>query len=507
MDSNNKRIAKNTLMLYIRLLLSIIVGLYTSRVVLQTLGVEDYGIYGVVGGVVLMFSFLNATMSGATSRFLTFEMGKGNVEKLRDTFSSALIVHIIIALIVFVLAETLGLWFVCNKLVIPEDRYVAALYVYQFSILGSIIGIVQVPFNADIIANEEMDVYAYVELMHVFLKLGIVYLLLIGNFDKLILYAVLVLVVHCIVALTYGIYCTRHYLESRFRFVWNKDILIGLTSFSGYNLLGNFGSVFNLQGINFLINIFFGVTLNAACSIATTVSGIINGFVANIVVAFRPPITKAYAGDNISNVESLLCLALKTAIIIHTFFVIPLLIEMDTVLQVWLGTVPDYASIFCRIILISIYFETIRFILVIGIHAVGKVKNMSLVTGTCYIINPFVLYVLFKLDFGPKITYFGNIALNLVLIVWVLNLLHDYIPQLNIKKLVYSTLPSFGVAFFVFLLMYLLSTYFEPSFYRVLFITCLSTLLVAFLCYIFCLDSVQRIKVNKIVKNRLHLHG
>lgn len=214
---NNKRIAKNTLLLYVRMLISILVSLYTSRVVLNTLGVEDYGIYNVVGGIIAMFTFLNASMSGATSRFLTYEIGHGDSQKLKDTFSSALIIHIGIAIVIFIIAETIGLWFLTNKLVIPEDRMFAAHIVYQFSILSMMINVTQVPYNAAIIAHEHMDVYAYVELLNVFLKLGIIYLLLISNIDKLILYGILVFIVSLLIAMIYRLYCIKKFNECNMR--------------------------------------------------------------------------------------------------------------------------------------------------------------------------------------------------------------------------------------------------------------------------------------------------
>ena len=315
-SSNNKLIAKNTVMLYIRMLLSIIVSLYTSRIVLQTLGVEDYGIYGVVGGIVTMFSFLNSSMAGATSRFLTFEMGKGDEERLKSTFSSALIIHIGIALLVLILAETIGVWFLNNKLVIPEGRMDAAHWVLQFSILGMIVGFTQVPYNATIIAHEKMDIYAYVELVNVFLKLGIVYLLNIGNLDKLVLYAFLVLLVNVIVAIIYRIYCLRHYEECKFKFNFNKDISKSLLSFSLYNLFGNMGVVVNTQGTNFVINMFFGVIYNAAASIGTIVSNVVTGFASNVMTAFRPQITKSYALDDIPQFQSLILWAIKSMLLI-----------------------------------------------------------------------------------------------------------------------------------------------------------------------------------------------
>ena len=281
--SSNKRIAKNTVMLYIRMLLSVVVSLYTSRVVLEVLGVEDYGLYGLVGGVVSMFSFLNSTMAGATSRFLTFEMGKGDESRLKATFSSALIIHIGIALLVLLLSDTVGLWFLNNKLVIPEGRMHAAHWVLQFSVLGMMVSFTQVPYNAAIIAHEKMDVYAYVELLHVFLKLGIVYLLSIGNFDKLILYSFLVMAVNVLIAFVYRIYCIKHYEETKFSPHFDKKISKEIISFSLYNLLGNMGTVVNTQGTSFVINKFFGLIYNAAATVGTTVSSVVTGFSSNIM--------------------------------------------------------------------------------------------------------------------------------------------------------------------------------------------------------------------------------
>ena len=255
--NSNRRIAKNALMLYIRMFISMIVSLYTSRVVLNVLGVEDYGTYGIVGGVVGMLGFLNASMSGATSRFLTFELGRGNMKRLSDTFASALIAHIGIAIIVFVIAETIGLWFLLNKLVIPEGRMTAAHWVYQMSIVSAMIGITQVPYNATIMAHEKMDVY----------------LLTIGNFDKLILYGALVLMVSITIRMIYRIYCIRHFEESHFHWVWDKSIMKPLLGFSGWDLYGNMAFTIRMHGANFIINTFYGVALNAACSVAATVQG------------------------------------------------------------------------------------------------------------------------------------------------------------------------------------------------------------------------------------------
>lgn len=410
--SSNSRIAKNALMLYIRMFLTMIVGLYTSRVVLNTLGVEDYGIYGVVGGVVAMLGFLNASMSGATSRFLTFELGRGNKKRLADTFSSAMIVHIGIALVVFVLAETVGLWFLVHKLVIPEERMTAAHWVYQCSILSAMLNVTQVPYNATIIAHEKMDVYAYVEILNVALKLLIVYFLTIGNFDKLILYAVLVFAISLLIMVVYRIYCIHHFTESHFHWIWEKTILKPLLSFSGWNLYGNIGGVFQQQGTNFVINFFFGVVMNAAVSIGLTVANVVNQFSSNVMTAFRPQIIKYYSQDRKEEMKDLTILALKVIMFIYSLVAIPVFVDVETLLKLWLIDVPENSALFCRLFLISIFFETIRYIFIIDIHATGNVKLVSFTSGTLFVLIPFVSYLFLKLGFDVDVVFIIMIVTN-----------------------------------------------------------------------------------------------
>lgn len=458
-SSNSKRIARNTVALYVRMLLSTVVSLYTSRIVLQTLGVEDYGVYGVVGGIVAMFSFLNSTMAGATSRFMSFELGKGKEGRLRETCSSALTIHIGIALIVLVLSETIGLWFLCNRLVIPDGRMVAAHWVFQFSILSMVVSVTQVPYNAMIISHEKMDVYAYVELLHVFLKLGIVYLLLIGNFDKLILYAFLVLVVHIIVAMTYRIYCIKHYNESHFIPHVNKEVTKGILSFSVYNLIGNMGSVVNYQGTAFVINIFFGVVYNAAASIGLTISGTITGFASNIMTAFRPQIIKAYAQENIEQFESLILWAIKVILLVYSFIAIPAGFAIKEVLSIWLVEVPVYADVFCRLLLVSIFFSTLRYIIIMGIHATGRVKFVSLSTGILFCLNPFVIYLLFSCGLSPAYAYVSVIAVNIILAVIDMFILKYNEHRFALTGLIFTLLRVMAAIAIVMLISYFICMY------------------------------------------------
>lgn len=495
-SENNKRIAKNTLMLYIRMLLSMVVSLYTSRVVLDVLGVEDYGIYGVVGGVVAMFSFLNASMAGATSRFLTFEMGRGDEQRLKDTFSSALIIHIGIALVVFILAETVGLWFLCNKLVIPAERMEAAHWVYQLSIIGMAVNVTQVPYNASIIAHEKMEVYAYIELLHVFLKLGIVYLLVLGNFDKLILYAILILAINILIAGIYRFYCLKHYKESRFEFRINKDVSKGIVSFSLYNLFGNMGSVVNTQGTNFVINIFFGVLYNAAASVATTISGIVTGFASNIMTAFRPQITKSYAQGDIFQFQSLLLWALKAILLIYALIAIPVAFSIKELLSLWLVEVPPSTDIFCQLLLISIFFETARYVVIMGIHATGNVKRVSLFSGFTFLLNPFIIYVFYQYGCSVSLAYVSVILVNVFLLVVNICILHNNILSLSIGK-VLATLLRIVLVVVTSVICIYWSTQFKTGrpFIDILFVTSISCVLFGVLSLYVVLNKLQRAKI------------
>ena len=504
-SENNKRIAKNTLMLYIRMLLSMVVSLYTSRVVLDVLGVEDYGIYGVVGGVVAMFSFLNASMAGATSRFLTFEMGRGDELRLKDTFSSALIIHMGIALVVFILAETVGLWFLCNKLVIPVERMEAAHWVYQLSIIGMAVNVTQVPYNASIIAHEKMEVYAYIELLHVFLKLGIVYLLVLGNFDKLILYAILVLTINILIAGIYRFYCVKHYKESHFEFRINKDVAKGIVSFSLYNLFGNMGSVVNAQGTNFVINIFFGVLYNAAASIATTISGVVTGFASNIMTAFRPQITKSYAQGEIQQFQTLLSWALKAILLVYALIAVPVGFAINELLALWLVEVPPCTNIFCQLLLISIFFETARYIVIMGIHATGRVKWVSICSGISFTLNPFLIYILYKMECLVSFAYVSVIFVNLFLLIVNIVILSYNVRELSIKKVVVCPLLQVIVVVIISICGIYWSSQFktEAQLANIILLTCISSLLLGVLSLFVVFNKDQRIRVIRFVTNKI----
>ncbi len=498
-SSNNKLIAKNTVMLYIRMLINMAVGLYTSRVVLQVLGVEDFGVYNVVGGVVGMLSFLNATMSGATSRFLTFELGKGNREKLSVTFNSALVVHIGIALFVLIVAETAGLWFLYHKIVIPEGRMTAAAWIYQFSILSTMVGITQVPYNASIIAHEKMDVYAYVEIAHTLLKLLIVYLLCIISSDKLIVYGALTFAVSLLIALVYRIYSIRHFQESHFQLRVEKKVVKEMLSFSGYNLFGNFGSIFNRQGTTIVINNFFGVVFNAACGVSTTVANMIASFANNVITVFRPPITKSYAKGEMSEVNDLTVMALKLALFILCLLAIPSMIEMNTLFSLWLVEVPTGAVVFTRLIIIGLLFEIIRYIVTIDVHATGKVRYVSLFNGILMTLNPIAVYVVYKLFHQVYHAFICEIITQATLSLIVIFIAKHYIPQLSVRQILIAICLFLSIATITYVAVCFFSQLFNSSFLRVILTTLVSSLSFSMLSYSICLNKAQQKKVYSYV--------
>ena len=493
--SNNKRIAKNTIMLYIRMFISMVVGLYTSRVVLATLGVEDYGIYGVVGGVVAMMGFLNASMSGATSRFLTFELGRGDKDRLAKTFSSALIVHIGIAIVVLILAETVGLWFLSSKLNIPAERMQAAHWVYQLSILSAMFGITQVPYNAAIIAHEKMDVYAYVEILNVSLKLLIVYLLCIGNFDKLILYASLMLAVSILIMMVYRIYAIRQFPEAHFHWIWDKTYLRPLLSFSGWDLYGNACVIARQQGTNFLINIFYGVVYNAASGIATTVQGTISGLAFNIILAFRPQIIKQYAKGNVEDMSKLVGNAVCFTTILFGCMSIPLILETHYIMKAWLGVIPEKSEIFCQILLIASFLGLLNNIWNTCIHATGKIKEISIFSGTFFLISLPIIYVVFQFKAPVESAY----------LVFILSIVFVNVSNLLIiKKKIPKLKLNFVFLNYIKVIIVLMASYYITSLFKAQMQETFIRLLVdCFICWIIVFASSFIFILNKKQKKSI----
>lgn len=373
------------------------VSLYTSRVVLNTLGVEDYGIYNVVGGVVAMFGFINGSMSSATQRYITFALGKGDEKRLHTIFCTTLQIHAFIAFIIVVLGETIGLWFLYNKMQIPADRMDAAFWVLQCSIVSTVVMIVSVPYNADIIAHEKMSAFAYISILEVVLKLAIVYMLVVFSFDKLILYSFLLLAIQLLMRFCYSIYCNRHFEETKYRHVLDKALFKEMTGFACWSMFGNLAAVLFGQGLNMLLNVFFGPVVNAARAVAVQVQNAIQGFVGNFQMALNPQITKNYAKGELSDMHKLMYRSARFSFFLLFFLSLPVLFETNILLTVWLKTVPANTVVFLRIIICTSLIYTLANPLIVANQATGKVKKYQAVCGTILLLILPVSYVCLRM--------------------------------------------------------------------------------------------------------------
>ena len=378
---NNKRIAKNTLLLYFRMLFMMVVSLYTSRVVLNTLGIEDYGIYNVVGGIVTMFSILSGSLSTAISRFITFELGKGNLNQLTKIFSASVTIQLLLSFFIIILIESIGVWFLNTRMTIPMDRLTAANWVLQFSIATFVINLISVPYNAMIIAHEKMSAFAYISILEAIGKLAIAFLISIASTDKLIFYSILMCLVSLLIRFCYGYYCKKHFEECHYKFILDKQLLRNMFSFAGWNFFGAGSALLMTQGVNILINIFFGVTLNAARGIANQVDSTVQQFVNNFTTALNPQITKSYASNNLEYMHKLVCIGSKYSFFLTWLFALPLLLETDIILTIWLKTVPEYASSFLRLTLYISLISVISNTLVTSMLATGNIKRYQIIVG------------------------------------------------------------------------------------------------------------------------------
>lgn len=411
---NNKRIAKNTLLLYFRMLLMIVINLYTSRVILQVLGVEDFGINNVVGGVITMLGFLTGSLAAASSRYITYDLGKGDIATMKKTFGNILSIHLLLALIIVIIGETIGLWFMTTQLQIPESREVAAFWVYQFSIVSFVLSVISVPYNASIIAHEKMSAFAYISIADAVLKLVIVYLLLVIPYDKLIVYAALFCCIQVFDRIVYSVYCRKHFKETRSGLSFDKKLFKEIFAFAGWTMNGNLAVIGYTQGINVLLNIFFGPAVNAARGIAVQVQSVCQQFCSNFQMALNPQLTKNYAQGNFADMHRLLIKSSKFSFYILFIIVLPLMFVAEFVLRLWLGIVPEYTVTFLRLILVVGLLYTLSNPIIVSIHATGCLKKFQIVEGTILLTIVPVAYILLKFfNVEPECVFVIHIVVEL----------------------------------------------------------------------------------------------
>lgn len=500
-NSNNKRIAKNTMLLYFRMIFIMVISLFTSRINLQSLGVENFGIYNVVGGVVAMFSVFSGSLSVSISRFITYELGKGNQEKLKKVFSTAVSIQMFLALCITILAEIVGVWFLNNKMNIPVERLNAANWVMHFSILAFAVNLISVPYNAAIIAHEKMSAFAYVSVFEVVAKLGITYYLFISPFDKLKTYSVLLFALSVVLRLIYGFYCKRHFQECTYKFILDRALIKQMTGFAGWSLFGLVAYSGYNYGLNILLNLFFGPVVNAARGIAFQVQNAVQGFSNNFQMALNPQIIKSYAQDDLKRMHQLIFASSKYAFFLLFFLSLPIIIEAPKILSVWLTEVPDHTVNFVRLILALITVDSLGSSISIAQQATGKIKKYQIWVGGIMLMIVPVAYIFLKLGSNPEsvyIVYFSACIIahitRMIIIKPMIRLsLREYFKKVVIKLIGVTVCSSI----FPVLAYKILPT----TIFSLIFICILCVIMVSLSVYFLGLEKNERVLVNGKVKN------
>lgn len=501
LSDNNKRIAKNTLLLYFRMLFMMVVSLYTSRVILNALGVEDFGIYNVVGGVVAMFTVVSGSLSASISRFITYELGRGDQSKLNRIFSTSLTIQLLLSLIIVVLIESVGVWFLNTKMTIPADRMTAANWVLQFSIVTFVINLISVPYNAVIVAHEKMSAFAYISILEVMGQLITALMISYALIDKLIFYALLMCLVAFIVRFAYGFYCKRHFEECRYSFLWDKEILRIMFGFAGWNFIGATSAIFRDHGGNIVINLFCGPSVNAAKGISMQANSAITAFVRNFMTALNPQITKSYASGDREYMMNLIFQGARLSFYMLLFLSLPILVNTHYILTIWLRFVPDHTVLFIQLILVFSMSESISNPLITAMLATGKIRNYQLVVGGLQMMNLPISYACLRMGCIPESVLIVAIVISQCCLAARLYMLRSLIGLSSIQYLRQVYLNVLMVAILSMVVPSLLSLYFEESF--ISFILLSSIAMICTLMTVFCIGCTKKERVfvtNKFCK-------
>lgn len=500
--SDNKRIAKNTIMLYFRMILNLIVSIYTGRVVLQVLGVDDFGIYNIVGGVVVLFSFINNFLNTACQRFISVSIVESSKSEPVKVFHTALFLHFIIAVLFVLAAETLGLWFVSNKLVLPDNRLSAAIWLYHICVLNTCLTILRVPYNAAIIAEEKMDFYAYTSIGETLLRLLIVYCLSIIAYDKLLVYGLLQLLILIIMLVWYIIYAKRRFSYCSFSMRYDIHYLKQMLSFSGWNLFGSLADIAYKQGSNIILNIFYGVGLNAAMGLATTVRSTIFNFVSNFQVASNPQIIKQYSSASYVSYCELVYRVSKFSYILMLFIALPAFLNMNFILSVWLDTVPPYTALFVQFGLLYCLIDCLHGPLWTTMISTGRIRNYQVFTSVLLFLNLPLSYVALSFGYSPISILVIQIFISLVTLLIRIAFSSKY-AQLNCIDYINKVLlPIICLTVFAVPFPFYISSFYEDSFYKLVFSGLLSVSCVFFATYFVALSSEERKLVNQFLKSK-----
>lgn len=476
-SENNKTIAKNTLFLSVRMVLVVIVSLFTTRVVLNQLGVENYGIYNVVAGFVSMFSFLNASMANGIQRFYNYALGRDKEMSVADVYNTALQIQLIIAFIIFAILQIFGTWYLFNKMVIPVERISSAFIIFECSVISLFIVILQVPYSSAVLAYEKMNFFAYVSLLEVSAKLIIAYSLTIVQSDKLVVYGILNLCISILVFCFYWIFSKIHFSELRISFKFKKDLLKGMMSFSGWNVFGTFAYMFKEQGLNLLLNNFFGPIVNAAQGISYMISGTLSGFQSNIIVAFRPQLVKSYAQGNYSRVQQLFFTSSKFSFLMMTIFSIPIILEINFILNLWLGNnVPTHTATFTTLILLNAIISCLTTPLSQIVHASGKMKHYQLTMSMIILSIVPIAWLFLKFGFESHTVYVIAVIIALINQVVCCAIVHKIFPFPIKEYLMQVIIPSGCFLILTPVIPFIVTLFLKESFYRLCLVGVLTLL-------------------------------
>lgn len=495
------KVAKNTIALYVRMVLVIVISLYTSRVIINALGEERYGVYIVVGGLTSMLAFLNTTMSGAISRYINYDIGIGEVKAIAKRFSSSMMIQSSIAIIFLLLAETIGVWFLNNKLEIASELMVAANWIFQLTVLTAIISLLQVPFTAMVLSYEKMEIYATIEIISVLLKLGAALLIMFADFERLILYGILIFISHFIIFIIYFYYSYSAFDSCRFKFHKDKENIVPMLKFSGWDLFGNISYTSMLQGATILINMFFGTIVNAAGGITMTVSSQVAWLGRNVTMAYRPQIISNYAQQRLESMTKLMYDSGKMATLLLLMGTIPLYINLDYVLHLWLGKVPEYTVVFCKIMLMAGVINTVNAVVTNGIHATGKIAALSIGAGTIYLLTLPSTYLLYRLGFEPQLCYVVMLSAHIIVLFYNCLLFHRLNRQFKTSSFLFQSLVRCAIAAIpsVFIIG-LIPEHSDSEFQYFIESSLMFVVLYSLASFFIVLDNGQRAKILTILK-------
>ena len=503
-SSSNKRIAKNTLFLYIRMAFVLIVSLYTTRVVLRVLGVDDYGVFNVVCGFVSMFGFLNTSMSNAIQRFYNFEIGNNGGKELTSVYNCSLLIQVLLAIVIIIAVESFGLWYLNNRLVIAPDRLPAARMIFQFAIIQLLFLVIQIPYSAAIMAFEKMDYYALVSIIDVLIKLGVVLILPFIPFDKLIFYGLFLVLISITNFLLYFIFAKRRFEQLKWCGEISKSRLKSIMSFSGWNILGSFAYVLKNQGSAVVLNLFFGTVLNAAYGVSNQVMGAIKQFSTNIIISFRPQLVQSYAEGNYSRTKNLMFSMSKITYLLMLAISLPLIIEMKYVLGLWLGAIPPFTIPLTILAIICMLLSNFNTPVVQVVHAVGEMKKFQITTSLiiCSIVP--LAWLAFRLGGNPCYIFYvtiGIVCINQIVCLIILHSMFDYCYKEYLSQVI---LPCFFVTALTPILPYLLTVWMDESFFRLMLVCVLTVLIIVPLSYYFALSKPEKEMAKQFIKKMLH---